>query len=71
MPQAEVTAELRAAAAPVARRLESGNLQIDWQALAESVELEQRIIGFRAAFEREQKRLFDEDEDDVTILLWH
>lgn len=70
-PQAEITTELREAAAPVVERLESGRIEIDWKAVAQSIELEQRLLAFKEAFEREQKRLFEEDEDEVMILTLH
>lgn len=64
--QAPVAAEIRKVAAPAVKRMESGAIAVDWEALAERQALEARIYALREAFWREQAEI--EDDEDALML---
>ena len=62
--------EAAALAAPFVERLESGAPRIDWQRLERESVIRAQLQAYAQAYER-QMREFEEDEDDVALLLWH
>ena len=69
----KVAEEVQALAAPYVERLESGAPRIDFAALERHKAVMAQILEYQDALRAEyQKRLDDEDEADVMLLLgWH
>lgn len=63
---AEPIEELLEAAAPVTERLESGTLRVDWDKLERDITLQAKLLALA-----DEVRKFEEDEEDVMILLLH
>lgn len=68
-PTAALPAEVIDMAAPVVERLESGAVRIDWERIEREATLAAKLDAY--ALELEKRRIEDEeDEEEVTILLW-
>ena len=62
-------AEAVALAEPYFERLESGAPRIDWKRLEREATVRAQLYAYAAAYEA-ARRAFEEDEEDVSILLW-
>jgi hypothetical protein len=65
-----VPAEALAAAEPVFERLESGAMRIDWDRIERENVLRTQLYAYAQEYERARLES-EEDEEDLTLLLWH
>ena len=65
-----VPEEALAAAEPVFERLESGAVRIDWKRIERENVLRAQLYAYAAEYERARLE-FEQDEEDVSLLLWH
>lgn len=66
-----VAAEVQALASPFVEILESGSPRIDFEAIERHKTVMAELLAFQDSLRAEyQQRLDDEEDDDVTMLLW-
>lgn len=61
-------------AEPYVERLESGAPRIDWQRLERETTIRAQLYAYAAEYAaaiEAARRAFEEDEEDVALLLWH
>lgn len=63
-------AEVTVLAEPFVERLESGALRIDWKRLEREAVVRAKLYDYALEYER-RVREFEEDEEDIALLLWH